>query len=98
MRKHSRKTAWILTAFAVLFVLSSVFLPAILCGHDCTGEHCLFCMQIRSWNAVRRLLGAVMLCALLFFAAFFAAKQHSGAHAYAPLRRTLVMLKTELLN
>ena len=98
MRVHSRKTAWTLVLFALLFVLASAFFPAFSCHHDCTGHDCPVCMQIRVWTDMLRLFGAGVVCALLFLSCQIAAKHFALAFSDLFLMRTPVALKTKLLN
>jgi len=87
-----------LAAFALLFMLSSAFFPVMLCHHDCTGEHCPFCLQIRTWDAVRRLLGGCILCVFFALLAAFCAHAFRAMGSCPLYHITPVLLKTKLLN
>ena len=98
MRTRCRFTAWALLIFALLFMLASAFFPAFACHHNCTGDGCPVCLQIRAWATVLRLFGAGIACQILILAwqKITAFLLHSLA-APAALR-TPIALKTKLLN
>ena len=98
MRSHSRKTAWFLIVFAVLFMLAAAFFPALACHHDCSGDDCPVCLQMHVWTGVLRLFGAVALCALLYLHAHLSVQRCLHRLSDAFVRITPVLLKTKLLN
>lgn len=98
MRNHSRKTAWVLVAFALLFVLASVFFPAMASHHDCSGEDCPVCVQLRAWTIVLRLFSAVVLCVWLFRGRQLCARFFASMRSCVGAERSPVALKTKLLN
>ena len=98
MQKYTRRTAWVLVVFALLFVLASAFLPAFFCCHACSGSHCPVCVQIRVWHAAQRLFGVGAWSLFAIIVAALSAAFCAYAAFAVGSRRTPVLLKTKLLN
>ena len=98
MRSRSRKTAWVLAIFAVVFMLASAFLRSFFICHNCSGDHCPICVQIHVWHTVQRLLGLGALYCLALIAAVLIARTAAELLSVICARRTLITLKTKLLN
>ena len=99
MRRFTRRVAWILAAFALLFVLTSCMFPAVSCHHQCTGDDdCPVCMQIRMWQTVLRLFGTCLLCVWFALGVRNGLRAARHARTLFVCRRSPVALKTRLLN
>jgi hypothetical protein len=86
--------------FCACMVLASLFslvFAAGHVGHECSGEHCVFCAQATSARYVLQMLGMVAMCIVLVLAALA-----SALYEHAPKRSayvtTLVGQKIRLNN
>lgn len=98
MRPSVRRIAWVLASFALLFVLISCAFPIFSCCHNCLGDHCPVCLQIRLWHNALRLFGAIWLCMALSPALSAGVSALQYRKALWMHRRTPVTLKIKLLN
>lgn len=97
MRARTRRIAWILAVFAVVFFLACAFLPACFCCHTCSGSHCPICVQISAWHAVQRSLLVGALCVFAFAAVRLLTLSRPCA-VRVRMRCTLITWKTKLIN
>ncbi len=98
MTENRRFIAAVLTAVALLVLLSSSIFILSHADHDCTGEDCPICEQLCACAQNLKSLTAAAAAVMVMIAFRFALQAVMGQAEYAYIPHTPVYLKVKLSN